>query len=78
MDQSNLNMKQHRWQDIIKDYNCEILYHLGKVNLVADALSRKLARSSVRDVCMRISVDSLLLGLIREAPAEGVRKEIWK
>ena len=63
---------------MVKDYDCEILYHPGKANLVADSLSHKSARSSVGDMCMRICVDSLLMGLIREAQTEGVRKENWK
>jgi hypothetical protein len=39
--QSNLNMWQRRWLELIKDYDLEIHYHLGKANVVADALSRK-------------------------------------
>jgi ribonuclease HI len=39
--QKNLNMRQHRWLERIKDYDLEIHYHPGKANLVADALSRK-------------------------------------
>jgi hypothetical protein len=34
-------MRQRRWLELIKDYNCYILYHAGKVNVVANALSRK-------------------------------------
>jgi hypothetical protein len=37
----DLNLRQHRWLELIKDYDLEIHYHLGKANLVADALSRK-------------------------------------
>ena len=39
--QPELNMRQRRWLELIKDYNLEVLYHLGKANVVADALSRK-------------------------------------
>jgi hypothetical protein len=39
--QKELNMRQRRWLELIKDYNCYILYHSGKANVVADALSRK-------------------------------------
>ena len=60
---------------MVKDYDYHIFYHPGKANVVADALSHKSAGSSVGEVCMRISVDSLLLGFIREAQAERVRKE---
>jgi len=40
-DQKELNMKQRRWIKFLKDYNFELLYHLGKANMVANALSRK-------------------------------------
>jgi hypothetical protein len=39
--QQDLNLRQHRWMELIKDYDLEIHYHPGKANLVADALSRK-------------------------------------
>ncbi|GKG40112.1 putative reverse transcriptase domain-containing protein, partial [Tanacetum coccineum] len=41
LDQKELNMRQHRWLELLSDYDCEILYHPGKANVVADALSRK-------------------------------------
>src|SRR6185503_8865531 len=39
--QPDLNLRQRRWLELVKDYNLEIHYHLGKANVVADALSRK-------------------------------------
>ena len=39
--QSDLNMRQRRWLELIKHYNIGIHYHPGKANVVADALSRK-------------------------------------
>ena len=39
-DQRNLNLRQRRWLELLKDYDCTILYH-PKANVVADALSRK-------------------------------------
>jgi hypothetical protein len=39
--QLELNMRQRRWLELIKDYELEIHYHLGKANVVADALSIK-------------------------------------
>jgi hypothetical protein len=39
--QSELNMRQRRWLELIKDNDLEIHYHLGKANVVADALSHK-------------------------------------
>ncbi|GJT96012.1 putative reverse transcriptase domain-containing protein [Tanacetum coccineum] len=41
LDQKELNMRQHRWLELLADYDCEIRYHLGKANVVADALSQK-------------------------------------
>ncbi|WVZ58433.1 hypothetical protein U9M48_008709 [Paspalum notatum var. saurae] len=39
--QNELNMRQRRWLELIKDYDLEIHYHPGKANMVTDALSRK-------------------------------------
>jgi hypothetical protein len=39
--QLDLNMRQRRWLELIKDYELEVHYHPGKANVVADALSRK-------------------------------------
>ena len=39
--QNELNMRQRRWLELVKDYECEILYHPRKANTIADALSRK-------------------------------------
>ncbi|KAJ9544373.1 hypothetical protein OSB04_024080 [Centaurea solstitialis] len=41
LDRKMLNMRQRIWVELINDYDCEIKYHLGKANVVADALSRK-------------------------------------
>ncbi|WMV32659.1 hypothetical protein MTR67_026044, partial [Solanum verrucosum] len=39
--QRELNLRQRRWLELLKDYDVDILYHPGKANVVVDALSRK-------------------------------------
>ncbi|KAL0561574.1 hypothetical protein IC582_002008 [Cucumis melo] len=55
--QKELNMRQRRWLELVKDYDCEILYHLGTMNVVVDALSRKVSHSATlsldRPVCIK-------------------------
>ena len=40
-DQKELNMRQRRWLEFLKDYDFCLVYHPGKTNVVTDALSRK-------------------------------------
>ncbi|GKD02504.1 putative reverse transcriptase domain-containing protein [Tanacetum coccineum] len=57
--QKELNMRQRRWLELLIDNDCEICYHPGKANVVADALSRK-ERSKplrVRALVMTIGMD---------------------
>jgi len=46
--QRDLNLRQRRWLELLKDYDLTILYHPGKANVVADALSRKSMGSLAR------------------------------
>ncbi|GJY20929.1 putative reverse transcriptase domain-containing protein [Tanacetum coccineum] len=41
LNQKELNMRQRHWLELLSDYDCEIRYHPGKANVVADALSMK-------------------------------------
>jgi hypothetical protein len=55
----NLNLRQRRWLELIKDYDLGINYHPGMANVVADALNR---RSHVS----QLVVDSMLFELCEE------------
>ena len=73
--QKELNMRQRRWLELLKDYDCEILYHPGKANVVADALSRKGECSPIKVKAMRLTVNTDLIGQIKEAQEEALKEE---
>jgi hypothetical protein len=50
--QPDLNMRQRRWLELIKDYDVEIHYHPGKANMVVDALSHKAHCSHLPAICI--------------------------
>ncbi|WMV42147.1 hypothetical protein MTR67_035532, partial [Solanum verrucosum] len=52
--QKDLNLRQRRWMELLKDYDVTIQYHLGKANVVADALNRK-AVSMGSIACLGVS-----------------------
>src|ERR1044071_3371363 len=66
-EQKDLNIRQRRWLELIKDYDCEIHYHPGKANVVADALSRKNDYSPIKVKSMALVVTPNILNLIRNA-----------
>ncbi|GJS03184.1 putative reverse transcriptase domain-containing protein [Tanacetum coccineum] len=59
LDQKELNMRKRRWLELRSDYDCEIRYHPGKENVVANALSRKerIKPLRVRALVMTIGLD---------------------
>jgi hypothetical protein len=77
--QSKLNMRQRRWLELIKDYELEIHYHLGKANVVADALSRKaschclIMRTS--DITLCQEMENLNLGIIQHGTSNHLKLE---
>ncbi|GKB55156.1 putative reverse transcriptase domain-containing protein [Tanacetum coccineum] len=56
--QKKLNMRQRRWIELFSDYDCEIHYHPGKVNVVADALSKKEIVNPKRVRAMNMTIQS--------------------
>jgi hypothetical protein len=72
--QMDLNLRQRRWLELIKDYDLEIHYHPGKANLVADALSQKeyVHSAVVAQLPNEIVEDFIRLNLGIVAHTEGV------
>ncbi|GJS83589.1 putative reverse transcriptase domain-containing protein [Tanacetum coccineum] len=64
-------MRQRRWIELLSDYECEIKYHPGKANVVADALSRKERLKPRRVRAMSITIHSGLKTKILEAQSEA-------
>ncbi|GJT17897.1 putative reverse transcriptase domain-containing protein, partial [Tanacetum coccineum] len=79
LDQKDLNMRQRRWLELLSDYDCEIRYHPGKANVVADALSRKEREPlRVRALVMTIGLDlpkQILNAQTEARKLENIKKE---
>ncbi|GKA31461.1 putative reverse transcriptase domain-containing protein [Tanacetum coccineum] len=74
-DQKELNMHQRRWMELFSDYECEIRYHPGKANVVADALSRKETIKPKRVRTMAMTIQSGVKGMILVAQGEAFDQE---
>ncbi|GKD50129.1 putative reverse transcriptase domain-containing protein, partial [Tanacetum coccineum] len=70
--QKDLNMRQRRWIELFSDYDCEIRYHPGKANVVADALSRKEIVKPKRVRAMNMNLQSSIKDRILAAQKEVV------
>ncbi|GJY51189.1 putative reverse transcriptase domain-containing protein [Tanacetum coccineum] len=66
-------MRQRRWIELLSDYDCEIRYHPGKANVVADALSRKEQAKS-----LEAQVESLKEGNVKKENLGRMQKQIFE
>ena len=67
--QKDLNLRQRRWLELLKDYDCIIDYHPEKENVVADALSRKMISAlTLKDYDWRLAPDGALLARLNVIP----------
>ncbi|GJY61987.1 putative reverse transcriptase domain-containing protein [Tanacetum coccineum] len=73
--QKELNMRQRRWLELLADYDCEIHYHPGKANVVADALSRKERIKPLRVRALIMTLHPKLPSQILEAQTEAIKEE---
>ncbi|GJU53220.1 putative reverse transcriptase domain-containing protein [Tanacetum coccineum] len=74
LDQKELNMRQRRWLELLADYDCEIRYHPGKANIVANALSRKERIKPLRVRLLVMSIHPKLPSQILEAQNEAFKE----
>ncbi|GJU45561.1 putative reverse transcriptase domain-containing protein [Tanacetum coccineum] len=75
LDQKELNMRQRRWLELLSDYDCEIRYHPGKANVVADALSRKERNKPLRVRALVMTIGLNLPVQILNAQVEARKEE---
>ncbi|GJY05701.1 putative reverse transcriptase domain-containing protein [Tanacetum coccineum] len=74
-DQKELNMHQRRWIELFSDSECEICYHLGKANVVADVSSRKERVKPKRVRAMAMTIQSGVKRVILAAQSEAFKEE---
>ncbi|GKA92589.1 putative reverse transcriptase domain-containing protein [Tanacetum coccineum] len=70
-----IEYRQRRWLELLADYECEICYHPGKANVVADALSRKKRIKPLRVRALILTVHPKLPSQILEAQNEALKEE---
>ncbi|GJU63919.1 putative reverse transcriptase domain-containing protein [Tanacetum coccineum] len=68
-------MRQRRWIELLSEYDCEICYHPGKANVVADALSQKEREKPIRVRALVMTVCPDLFERILKAQTEAIKKE---
>ncbi|GJU31634.1 putative reverse transcriptase domain-containing protein, partial [Tanacetum coccineum] len=75
LDQKELNMRQRHWLELLTDYDCEIRYHPGKANVVADALSRKERIKPLRVRALVMTLHPKLPSQILKAQTKATKEE---
>ncbi|GJV52930.1 putative reverse transcriptase domain-containing protein [Tanacetum coccineum] len=75
LDQKELNMRQRRWLELLADYDCEIRYHPGKANVIADALSQKERIKPLRVRSLVMTIHPKLPSQIRKAQTKAIKEE---
>ncbi|GJT42628.1 putative reverse transcriptase domain-containing protein [Tanacetum coccineum] len=70
-----LNMRQRRWIELFSDYDCEIRYHPGKANVVADALSKKEKVKPKQVRAMSMTIQSSIKEKLLAAQNEAIKEE---
>ncbi|GKC94999.1 putative reverse transcriptase domain-containing protein [Tanacetum coccineum] len=75
LDQKELNMRQRRWLELLADYDCEIRYHPGKENVVADALSWKERIKQLQVRALVMTLHPKLPLQILKAQTEAIKEE---
>ncbi|GKA33316.1 putative reverse transcriptase domain-containing protein [Tanacetum coccineum] len=75
LDQKELNMRQRHWLELLADYDCEIRYHPGKANIVADALSRKERIKPLRVRSLVMTIHPNLPSQILKAQTKALKEE---
>ncbi|GKE16640.1 putative reverse transcriptase domain-containing protein [Tanacetum coccineum] len=78
LDQKELNIRQRRWLELLSEYDCKILYHPGKANVVADALSRKERNKPQRVRALILTIGLNLPVQILEAQVEARKEENYR
>ena len=82
--QADLNMRQRRWLELIKDCDPEVHYHPGKANVVADALSRKshchcaeaeLFNETLCNEMRKLNLEMVLQGSLNHIATESTLQE---